>query len=130
MDSVLIEALACFARVGVPAWERRRKQKILVDAELFLDLRKAGRSDRFQETVDYSAVAALIRETAEAKPFRLVEAIAQEAAEKILRRFKVKRVSVRIRKFSVPRTRSVGVSVTRSAGKRRSSSGFPRTGPR
>ena len=101
------------ARVGVPDSERRRRQKILVDLELSLDLKSAGRLDRVEATIDYAAVVNEVRSLVESHPFRLVEAMAELAAERILVKFKPKAVSVRIRKFSVPGTESVGTEITR-----------------
>ena len=112
-DRILIKGLLCRAHVGVPAAERRRRQKMLLDLELGLDLRKAGRSDRVEHTVDYAAVAREVKKWVEGRPFILVEAMAESAAGLILKRFRVKEVTVRIRKFSVPGTRSVGVAITR-----------------
>ena len=113
-DLILIEGLVCRAHVGVPEAERRKRQKILIDLELGLDLRKAGRSDRVEQTVDYAAVAREVRKSAEGGSFVLAERIAEAAAERVLERFKVKQVTVRVRKFSVPGTSSVGVEITRS----------------
>ena len=112
-DRILIEGLVCRAHVGVPAAERRKRQKILIDLELALDLRKAGRSDRVDQTVDYAAVAREVKDLAESRPFVLAEAIAEAAADRVLARFRVDQVTVWVRKFSVPGTKSVGVEITR-----------------
>ena len=114
MDWVIVEELECHAHVGVPEEERKRRQKLLVDLELGLDLRKAGKNDRVEETVDYAAVAREVKKLAEERSFVLVEAIAESAAAMVLSRFPVEQVKVRIRKFSVPGSSSVGVEITRS----------------
>ncbi len=113
MDRILIKGLVCRATVGVPEWERRKRQKILIDLELGLDLKKAGRSDRVEQSVDYAAVAREVKEWVEGRPFVLVEAMAESAAGRVLGRFKVKQVTLRVRKFSVPGTCSVGVKIQR-----------------
>ena len=108
-----MEGLVCQIRVGVSAEERAKPQKILIDLDLGLDLSRAGRNDRVQETVDYAAVAQEVKQWVEERSFSLVEAVAESAAEIILTRFSVERVTVRVRKFSVPGTSSVGVEITR-----------------
>lgn len=113
MDWVLIEELECRARVGVSEEERRTRQRVLIDLELGLDLRRAGRRDRVDETVDYAAVAQAARRFAEQGSFRLVESVAEKAAGLLLERFPVKEVRVRVRKLSVPGARSVGVAIRR-----------------
>ena len=116
-DAIFIEGLECRARVGVPEWERRKRQKIVLDLELTADLRRAGRSDQVRDTVDYAAVAREVRELVGARPFRLVEAVAESAAQHVLARFPVKRVRIRARKFSVPGSESVGVEIVRPSAR-------------
>lgn len=113
LDWILIEELECRAHVGVPDEERKRRQKLLVDLELGLDLRKAGKNDRVEDTVDYASAARAVRRFIEDGSFQLVEAVAEGAAALLLERFPIKEARVRVRKFSVPGTRSVGVSVSR-----------------
>jgi len=119
LDKVLIKALQCMAHVGVPEEERRRKQKVLLDLELELDLKTAGRQDRVEATMDYAAVAAQVRQLVQRRSFRLVEALAEQAAEMILKKFKPDSVRVRVRKFSVPGAKSVGVEITRGKLRRK-----------
>ncbi len=128
MDKILIKALRCMAHVGVPEAERRRKQKLLLDLELQLDLKAAGRQDRVEATLDYAAVAVEVQQIVRQKSFRLVEALAEQIAQRILKKFKPDFVRVRVRKFSVPGTRSVGVEIIRGTSQMKS--GFPRTGLR
>lgn len=114
-DRVLIEGLVCQVRVGVPETERRTPQKLLLDLELALDLRKAGRFDNMADTIDYSAVSREVKALAESKPYILVEAVAESAAGLVLEKFRVAQVLVRVRKFSVPGTESVGVEIVRAS---------------
>ena len=113
LDWVVIEELECRARVGVAEEERRTRQRLLIDLELGLELRKAGQRDRVEETVDYAAAAQAVRRFAEAGSFHLVEAVAEGAAALVLERFPIKEVRVRVRKFSVPGACSVGVTISR-----------------
>jgi len=114
VDNIRIEGLLCMAHVGVPESERNRRQKLLLDLDLRADLQGAGRYDRVSETIDYAAVCAEVKKLAEGKPFHLVEAVAESAAERILERFDAVEVRVRVRKFSVPGTESVGVEIVRA----------------
>ena len=112
-DRILIEGLLCSVHVGVPESERRKRQKVLVDLEIGSDLRKAGRTDRVEATVDYAAVARDVKRLVEIRSFRLVEAMAAAVAQAVKNHSQVKQVRVRIRKFSVAGTASVGVEITR-----------------
>lgn len=132
MDRILIEGLRASAHIGVTAAERRRRQRVEMDLELALDLRRAGRQDRVEATVDYAAAARLARALLEGRPYRLVEAAAEAIVDALLRRFRPRQVRVRIRKFSVPGSRSVGVEIIRPSAARRTrrrKSRFPRSEP-
>lgn len=119
MDRILIEGLRASARIGVTEAERSHRQRVEIDLELALDLRRAGRQDRVGATIDYAAAARQARSLVEGRPYRLVETAAEAIAQTLLRQFRPRQVRVRIRKFSVPGSRSVGVEITRPAAARR-----------
>ena len=142
MDRILIEGLRLQACVGVTAEERGRPQPIEVELELWKDLKAAGRLDRMEETVDYAAAAREAKAFVEGGSFRLVERIAEGLAELLLERFGVQEARVRVRKFSLPGARSVGVEInrdletrsgaassSRSHGKSRTRSRSPKAAP-
>ena len=113
-DRVIIEGLKCQARVGVTEAERRQPQELLVDITFPMSLAKAGQHDDLSATIDYAAAAALTQQVASAKPYNLVEAVAESIAAALLKQFPlVQSVELRIRKFSVPSAASVGVSTVR-----------------
>jgi len=73
----------------------------------------AGLGDDIGNTINYAAVCAAVRQEAEAKPRRLIETLAGEIAELLLGRFPVTAVEVEVRKFIVPGTEYVAVSIRR-----------------
>ena len=113
MDTIQIDSLEVQAYVGVPDEERRTKQRILIDVELRLCLKEAGEGDRIEETIDYAAVVREIEKMVEVREFQLVEALTESISSLILERFRVDEVKVRVRKFSVPLVKSVGVQISR-----------------
>lgn len=129
MDAVFLQGLEVQARLGVPDEERSRPQRVLIDLELGLDLKNAGRGDDVAQTIDYAQVAQEVKHLVQGRSFKLVEAVAESVAAFIVDRFPVAEVCVKVRKFSVPGTESVGVSLVR-LDKWRRSEGFPRTGLR
>jgi dihydroneopterin aldolase len=89
---------------GVLPEEQRTPQAFEVDAELHLDLRRAGRTDDLEMTADYRLVFDICRETVEGPSFRLIESIAETIATRLLRAFEalaVEGVVVRVRKPDV-----------------------------
>ena len=90
---------------GVHEHERRQGQRFLYDVELEVGAR--GADDRIEHAVDYSEVAACVREVA-ATPYRLLEALATAIAEALLARFQPEHIKVRVRK---PDVRPAGIEL-------------------
>ncbi len=114
MDRILISDLRARCIIGVNDEERREKQDILINVTIFADLLKAGKSDRFEDTVDYRAIKKQILKMVEASRFHLVEALAEVVAKICLKNPMVSEVRVRVEKPSALRfARSVGVEIRR-----------------
>jgi 7,8-dihydroneopterin aldolase/epimerase/oxygenase len=100
MAIVELQGLEIFGRHGVLEEEQRDGQPFLYDVRL--DVGEAGASDRLDEAVDYRDVVAAIRDLSDARRFDLLEALASEVADTLLRRFpRARWVSVRVRKPQV-----------------------------
>ncbi len=117
MDRILISDLRARCIIGVNNEERREKQDITINVVIFAELLEAGKSDRFEDTVDYRAVKKQILAMVEASRFHLIEALAEAIAGICLRNSKVSEVLVRVEKPSALRfARSVGVEISRKQG--------------
>ncbi|MDR7401340.1 MAG: dihydroneopterin aldolase [Armatimonadota bacterium] len=101
-DRIILEGMRFFGYHGVLPEERARGQEFVVDVDLLADLRPAGRTDDLAATVDYRRVYDLVREVMEGPPRRLLEAVAEEVAARLLGLGAVTAVRVRVRKPSVP----------------------------
>ncbi len=114
MDRILIRGLLVRCIIGVTEEERRQKQDVLINLSLGLDLRSAGKSDRLEDSVDYSALKKRILAHAEGSRYFLVEALAESVAEICLSEPAVLRAKVRVEKPTALRfARSVGVEIER-----------------
>ncbi len=114
MDRILISDLLVRCVLGVREEERREKQDVVLNLALDTDLRKAGQSDRLEDSVDYRSVKKRIVSMAETSQFRLVEALAEAVAEICLEHRAVSRALVRVEKPGALRfARSVGVEIIR-----------------
>ncbi len=102
MDVIRLKEITAFPRLGVGDLEKSWVQKVTLDVELHLDLARAARSDRIEDTVDYQRVYELVREVSVARKYHLVEALAHQIAVAVLDRFAAQRVCVRVRKLSLP----------------------------
>lgn len=109
--SVTVElvGLEVFGRHGVDDDEREQGRTFLYDVALEV---AAPASDRLEDTVDYRAVAACVREVSEAREYRLIEVLALAIADELTARFAPERVRVRVRK---PGISPAGLTVEYSA---------------
>ena len=114
MDRILIHDLLVRCIIGVTEEERSKKQDVLISLSLGLDLRAAGKSDRLEDTVDYSKLKKRILAHAEESGYRLIGALAESVAEICLQEPAILRVKVRVEKPGALRVaRSVGVVIVR-----------------
>ncbi len=117
LDRVFIRDLAIRCIVGTDEQERREKQEVLIDITMVVDLRKAGRTDALEDTIDYRTLKKRILQLVGESQFHLIEALAQCVAEECLRDERVERVEVAVEKPGALRfARTVGVEIVRSRG--------------
>jgi dihydroneopterin aldolase len=114
MDKIIIQDLEVQTHIGVTREEQETSQRLLITAVLELDLHPAGRTDQESATTPYDMVADLITTVVAERPRKLVEAVADEVAEAILSRRLAERVTIHVKKFSVPHTDHVAIEITRT----------------
>jgi FolB domain-containing protein len=98
LDRISITGITEHCILGARPSERHNKRPVFVDIDLFCDLGKAAAADDLNETVDYSAVAGIVRETIRGSQFRLVEALAGRICDVCLELDLVVEVEVVVRK--------------------------------
>jgi dihydroneopterin aldolase len=102
-DRIRLNDMVFYGYHGVLEEERILGQRFVVDVEMRLDLAAAGRNDDLERTVNYAAVFDLVRQVVTGPPMRLIEAVAEAIAARVLAEHGlVERVEVRIRKPEVP----------------------------
>lgn len=99
-DKVLVPGIPVRARVGCTEEERRTAQDILVDIELRCDLARAAQSDAIEHTIDYVGARDVVESVASARPYALIETIADRVASRLLASFPAETAVVRVRKPS------------------------------
>jgi dihydroneopterin aldolase len=112
-DEIRIEELELMARVGVPDEERAEPQRLTVSLTLQSRHRFGDLGDDLGRTIDYAAVCVELRRFVSDRGDKLIETLAHEMAEHLLRTFALARVELELRKFILPETRFVAARVTR-----------------
>ena len=100
-DRVVLLNMRFEGKHGVLEFEQTTAQPFELDAELYLDLAPAGRADDIELTIDYREVFRICREVVEGPSFRLIEAVAETIAARLLSEFEAASVSevvIRVRK--------------------------------
>ncbi|MEN1966438.1 dihydroneopterin aldolase [Lentibacillus sp. N15] len=87
MDKIIIKQMAFYGYHGLFPEENKLGQRFLVDVELFMDLKKPGVSDQMDDSIDYGRVYGMIKDILEGEPKNLIEAVAEQVADKMLQSF-------------------------------------------
>lgn len=117
MSAIQLRGLTCRAKVGVPDWERRKRQKVTLDLTLSLDLKAAALSDDLKDSVDYWGVEKAVRAAVEGSEFKLLERLADAALDAALAcdgRIRGAAVRAAKRPAVMPKTEAVLVHLSKS----------------
>uniref|UniRef100_A0A0D6R6I3 7,8-dihydroneopterin aldolase n=1 Tax=Araucaria cunninghamii TaxID=56994 RepID=A0A0D6R6I3_ARACU len=86
-DKLILKGLKFHGFHGVHEAERQLGQKFLVDIDAWLDLKKAGKSDKLEDTVSYAEIYRFVKEIVEGPPHALIESVAESIACGIFYKF-------------------------------------------
>ena len=111
MSQISLVDLEVFYRVGVPDEERAQPQRLLLTVELEADFTAAAKTDAIADTINYFAVTQRLLGFGERREWKLIEKLAADLADMILREFKPNAVSVEVKKFIIPQARYVSVQI-------------------
>jgi dihydroneopterin aldolase / 2-amino-4-hydroxy-6-hydroxymethyldihydropteridine diphosphokinase len=101
-DHIVLQGISARGYHGVLAAEKRDGQDFVVDVTLEVDLRRPGRSDLLEHTVNYAEVAADVVALITGRSLDLIETLADQIATAALRRALVQSVEVRVHKPQAP----------------------------
>ena len=114
-DRIFLRGLAIDCTIGFIDWERRVKQRVVIDLEMSIDCRAASRRDDVADTLNYKTVAKRLIAFVQESKFNLVETLVERIAGLILEEFGVAWVRVTLSKPGAIRgSRDVGVTVERT----------------
>ena len=114
MGKIFIKDLEIETVIGIYEWEREVRQLISVKIEMTVDTKKAARSDKVEDSLDYKKVCKRISSLTKNLKSKLIENLAHKIAETILSEFSASNVIVTVEKPGALRgTKSVGVVIER-----------------
>jgi 7,8-dihydroneopterin aldolase/epimerase/oxygenase len=112
-DEIILRGIEFSTHIGVPKEERAASQMLEADVTLRVARRFEDMADEIHRTVDYAAVADAVREVAASRERRLIETLAAEIADRLLRRFEIESIVIEVRKRILPRVDHVAVRIER-----------------
>lgn len=84
-DHITLTGLQVRGHHGVFAHEKQDGQDFVVDVTVWLELAKAAETDNLADTMDYGALASRVAKIVAGPPRDLIETVATEAAEDLMR---------------------------------------------
>ncbi len=134
-DRITLTGLELFGYHGVHPHEKRDGQTFVVDITVWADLIEAAAVDDLHRTVDYGELAGLAARVVTGPARDLIETVAGEIADEVMRGYPVHAVEVTVHKPSAPiplKFADVSVTIRRSlrreGGAVRPGEGVARTG--
>lgn len=114
-DRIFLRGLEVETLIGFIDWERRIRQKVVIDLEMPVDCARAARNDDVADTLDYKKVAKRLIAFVEQSEFHLVETLAHRGALLLLQEFGIDWIRISINKPGAIRgSRDVGVAIERT----------------
>lgn len=115
MDTLFLHGIQLKTILGALSWEQIHSQVVEVSLDLTLpENHRACQSDQLSDAVNYASLVEDLREHLATQRFTLIETLAEEIAQFVLRKFAVDAVKVRVVKPAIlPNVREVGFEITR-----------------
>ncbi|CAO3574353.1 unnamed protein product [Mortierella alpina] len=115
MDKIIIRDLTVRNIIGVDAWERSKRQPIIINLVVYTSVSQAGDTDHLPYSIHYGILCKTVEAHSEKSEFRSVEALADSIARVVITKCHAPKISVRIDKpRALLHAASAGVEITRS----------------
>ncbi|WP_227984734.1 dihydroneopterin aldolase [Nocardia spumae] len=101
-DRIELRGLRAYGYHGCFDFERRDGQEFVVDLTLWMDFAKAAATDDLEATVDYGELAQRAVAILTGPPRNLIETVASEIADEIIRDARVSAAEVVVHKPAAP----------------------------
>jgi 7,8-dihydroneopterin aldolase/epimerase/oxygenase len=114
-DRIHIEQLEVSTHIGVPEEERAVPQRLTVSISFWPYHEAGDLADKIENAVNYSAIVEETKNFVRDQSVNLIETLADRLAVHLLKHFRLRKVTVELRKFPFEDAKYVSVTVTRTA---------------
>ena len=116
MDIIFLHGLKIETLIGIFAWERQKKQSIILDIDMAFDISHAAKSDAIADTLNYKAVYDRLVEFVGNSEFFLIETLAEQIAQLLQNEFNIGWLKLKLnKKGAVGDNLDVGVIIERGS---------------
>ena len=112
-DRITIKNLKVKVSIGITATERSQPQEVSITLELVPQTSLSALEDQISRTVDYFSVYSRVIDLAQSRERCLIETLADDIGEALLKEFDLSQVAIEIRKFILPGTDFVSVRLVK-----------------
>lgn len=103
MDKITIKGLKLFAYHGVNTEEKENGQSFIIDLDYYLNLTRACKSDKLNDTVSYAKVVKVIRKAFCKSSYDLIEKAAQTVCDALFDEFEeIEKIEITLKKPDAP----------------------------
>lgn len=102
MYKITLTGLTFYGYHGVSRAEKELGQRFVIDLEIEADLEEAAKADKLEKTINYVEVFELVEEIFESETKNLLESVANSIASKMLDKFNIESITVKISKSAPP----------------------------
>jgi len=115
MDIIFIQGLKADTVIGIYDWERKIRQEIVLDIEMSADISTAASTDNIDQTLNYKDICKRLKSFVSESEFQLVETLAEEICQIIIKEFGVQWVKLKLNKGeAITGAEGVGVIIERT----------------
>ena len=112
-DLITINDLELWTRIGVSDEERASEQRLLLTIVIPTDVSVVAKNDDLSGSLDYDDLVTVVHEVASTER-KTVETFAEDVCVALLKLKGVQKVTLTVRKFVIPGTRDVSLTIERS----------------
>lgn len=112
-DKVFIKNLVLPCTIGVTKEERNEKQNVIIDIEIFCDLKPAGDTENLSKSINYAEIQEKVTAVVTGGEFKLLESLAQAVASLVLKNPLASQVTLSVKKEKYRQKPAIGIEITR-----------------
>jgi FolB domain-containing protein len=110
---IQIKALQLITSIGISKEEQAKPQRLLCDLHFAAFSQPEELHDDLSSTIDYAVVSQRVQEIARERPRKLIETLADDISKLLFTEFHLRWIELTIRKFILPDSEYVAVTVRR-----------------